>query len=415
MIAVGRVVRTLGHLAVAALPGARVGDGVRIHRASGDAVGGRVAALERTGAVIMPFGSLAGVAVGDRVVTDVDAQACVLGYGALGRSMAAGGEPLDGKPPLAGAKSRGAPTARLEERRATSTPFWTGVRVVDGLLTIGAGARIGLFGAPGAGKTTLLDMISRGARADAVVVGLVGERGREAARWLSPVGARTTVVCATADRSPAERVRAAEVAMAQSVTLRDRGLNVLLILDSLARYASALREIRCGAGEPVGRGGYPPSVFAELAAYVETAGNTARGTLTMIATVLSDGGDEREPLSDAARASLDGHFVLSTEAARAGRFPAIDPLASVSRTMADVVTVAHARAAATVRAALARLADTRDLRSLGIADAADPLLSVAVAAEPEIRRFLEQRDLTAPAETMERLASLAANLAAGDD
>jgi flagellum-specific ATP synthase len=203
--------------------------------------------------------------------------------------------------------------------------------------------------------------------------------------------------------------------MAQSVTLRDRGLNVLLILDSLARYASALREIRSGAGEPVGRGGYPPSVFAELAAYVETAGNTARGTLTMIATVLSDGGDEREPLSDAARASLDGHIVLSTEAARAGRFPAIDPLASVSRTMADVVTGAHARAAATVRAALARLADTRDLRSLGMADAADPLLSAAVAAEPEIRRFLEQRDLTAPAETMERLASLAANLAAGDD
>jgi flagellar biosynthesis/type III secretory pathway ATPase len=198
--------------------------------------------------------------------------------------------------------------------------------------------------------------------------------------------------------------------MAQGCTLRARGLDVVLILDSLARYATALRELRGGLGEPIGRGGYPVGVFAELAHYLESAGNGARGSLTLIATVLSDGADENEPMAEAARAALDGHIVLSGELARAGRFPAIDVLASASRTMDDVTTREHRVAAATVRSAVARLAETRDLRSLGLGDATDPALARATAAEDEIRAFLEQRGAASPEETMERLAALAANL-----
>ena len=199
--------------------------------------------------------------------------------------------------------------------------------------------------------------------------------------------------------------------MAQGMTLRGRGLDVVLILDSLARYATALRELRGGLGETIGRGGYPVGVFAELARYLESAGNAERGSLTLLATVLSDGADEREPLADAARAALDGHIVLSSDLARAGRFPAIDVLASASRTMDDVVTAQHREAASTIRRALARLAETSDLRSLGFTGSSDEALARATASEPEIRAFLEHRGAVSPDETMERLAALAANLA----
>ena len=278
--------------------------------------------------------------------------------------------------------------------------FWTGVRALDGLLTIGRGARVGIFGAPGAGKTTLLETIARGARGDAIVVALVGERGREAAGWLRRVDARTTVVCATADRPASERARAADVAMAQAETLRDRGLHVVLIVDSLARYA----------GAPVGRGGYAPAVLAALGRYLERAGVAPHGSITVLASVLSDGADEREPLSDAARAALDGHVALSLDLARAGHFPAIDVLASASRTMGDVAGDAHQADAQIVRAALALLADTRDLRLLGLANAHDATLARAISAEPDIRGFLAQQEPSNPEATLGELARVAALL-----
>jgi type III secretion protein N (ATPase) len=410
MICAGRVTGTLGHLAIVALPAARVGDGVRMHRAHHPPLGGCVASVERTHSIVAPLGALIGVAAGDRVESAPDALACILGFGALGRAVGPLGEPLDDGGSLQGNRARVPLAGQRLARLPVATPWWTGIRAIDGLLTIGRGARVGVFGAPGAGKTTLLETIARAATGDAVVVGLIGERGREAARWLGRANRRTTIVCATADRSAAERVRAAELAMSQGMNLRARGLDVVLILDSLARYATALRELRGGLGETIGRGGYPVGVFAELARYLESAGNAERGSLTMLATVLSDGADEREPVADAARAALDGHIALSSALARSGRFPAIDVLASTSRTMDDVVTAQHRAAAATVRAALARLNETADLRSLGFADASDEALARASAAEPELRAFLEQRGPASPDETMERLAALAANL-----
>lgn len=405
--ATGCVLRATGEMLYVALPGARVGDSVRI-LSRGAPLGGEVVAVRRGRATVVPFGAPAGIGVGDRVESD-PGLGPTLGCAALGRGLDAAGAPLDDGPPLeltvARAPARSAPLPR--ERVAVRAAFCTGVRVLDGLLTLGRGARIGFFGAPGAGKTTLLESIVRGARADAVVLGLIGERGREAQRWLACLDRRTTAICATSDRSAAERVRAAGVALAAAQTLRDRGLHVLLVLDSLARYANALRELRTSLGEPVGRGGYPAAVWAQTARYLEGAGNAARGSITLLATVLSDGSDEREPLADAARSLLDGHVVLSGELARAGRFPAIDVLASASRTMRDVVAADHERDAAAVRAALARLAETSDARALGFAERGDPALAAAVAAEPALAAFLHHRDFSSFEQTRVALREVA--------
>ena len=219
-------------------------------------------------------------------------------------------------------------------------------------------------------------------------------------------------MCATADRPAAERVRAADVAMAQAGVLAGRGMHVLVLRDSLARYATALRDLRAPLDEPVGRGGFPPSVLAALGRYLERAGASASGSITVVATVLSDGADERDPVSDAARAALDGHVVLSPELARAGRFPAIDVLASASRTMHDVTSVEHRADAAAVRAALALLADTRDLRALGLASGDDPALARAVATEDAVAAFLTERAPSEPRATVEALARVAARLRA---
>jgi type III secretion protein N (ATPase) len=239
------------------------------------------------------------------------------------------------------------------------------------------------------------------------VVGLIGERGREAERRLASLDARTTVVCATSDRSAGERVRAAEVAVAQARALQQRGLDVLLVLDSLARVAAAAREVALAAGEAPGRGGYPPSVFALLARLVEQAGAFTTGSITLVATVLSDGADEREPVSDAVRAALDGHITLSPELAARGWFPAIDLPRSISRTFADVAGAKHHAAATSLRGAVAVLEETREARLYGLAPSG-PGVARALAAEGEIRRFLCQDERkSAPHATLRELARLA--------
>jgi FliI/YscN family ATPase len=409
----GCVVRTLGETVVAALPGACVGAGVAIRTSAGASLYGEIAAVERARVAIVPFGPLGGIAVGDRVALEPAALTVPLGFGVLGRALDATGAPLDGRGPLHAravtVASGGAPLPGA--RQPVRAPFWTGVPAIDGLLTIGRGARVGFFGAPGAGKTTLLEQIYAGAGGDAVVLALVGERGREAQAWFERLDRRSTIVCATSDRSAAERARAAMVAMAQARFLRERGLHVVLVLDSLARYATALREQRVALGEPVGRGGYPPSVWAELARYLECAGNASQGSITLLATVLSDGSDEREPLSDATRSLLDGHIVLSGALARAGHFPAIDVLASASRTMDAVVSPSHVADARRVRAALALLAESSDARAVGLA-AADDLLRAAVAAEPALHAFLRQGGGAGAGDTLGTLRSVAALLEA---
>ena len=422
---VGCVVGTRGPLVEAELLGVRVGDGVRIvgtsrpvrnggaPRRSGaepQQLAARVVALHGSRASLAPFGSADGVAAGAPVEADPDALALVLGTPLLGRAVDAAGVPLDGGPAARGRRAgtdSGAPA--VAERRPCRAVLWTGVRAIDGPLAFGRGARIGLFGAPGAGKSTLLEAVVRGADADAVVVGLVGERGREAERWLARLDARTTLVCATSDRAPAERVRAAEVAFAQAAALRARGLDVLLVLDSLARVCAAARELGLAAGEPAGRGGYPPSAFALLARLLERAGATAAGSVTLVATVLSDGPDEHDPVSEAARAALDGHLVLSERLARAGRFPALDLAKSASRTLAEVAAPAHLGAARALRAAVAALDEARDARALGLdPGAGDPFLARCIAAEAELERFLRQDGAPCPpARTLTDLLALA--------
>jgi FliI/YscN family ATPase len=399
--------RTHGEVVVAALPGARVGDGARIH-GDGRVLLGEVAAVERARVTIAPFGSVVGIAVGDRVEVWDAALASPVGFRAIGRAFDAGGAPLDGRGEIAAIRARVERESGTQpgSRRAVDTPFWTGVRAVDGLLTIGRGARLGIFGAAAAGKTTLLEMIAAGAAGDAVVLALVGERGREAQTWFGRIDGRTTIVCATSDRSASERIRAADVAMAQARNLARAGLDVVLIVDSLARYATALRERHVSLGESVGRGGYPPSVWAALARFLERAGVVERGSITLIATVLTDGDDEREPLAEAARSLLDGHIVLSSALARAGQFPAIDVLSSSSRTMAAVARADHAGAARNVRAALALLAETKDARSLGLVRDAGAALSAAVAAEGALAAFFRQSESTRPTETLSSLFSL---------
>jgi type III secretion protein N (ATPase) len=408
----GWVLRALDGAAVAVLPRARVGDGVRVHAAHG-AVPGQVAAVERGRVALVPFGPLAGVAVGDRVELDPAALRCVLGYGALGRALDATGAPLDSGPPPRGLVrrvTRGVPAPA--ERQSSFEPLWTSLRVLDALFVLARGARIGIFGPPGTGKSTLLEALARHVRADAVVIGLIGERGREARAWLERVDRRTTLVCATADRSAAERVRAADLAMAQACALRARGLHVVLILDSLARYAAALREQRLALGEPLGRGGFPPGVWAELANFVERGGAATHGSLTLFATVLTDEDEERDPLATAARSLLDGHLVLSAAAARAGRFPAIDVVASLSRTMRDVVDLAHRDDALRVREACALLQTTREVRQAGLADLTEPRLARALDAEPEIEAFLRSEAPAAPERTRVELRALAARVEA---
>lgn len=406
----GRVLATRGPLVDAELPGVRVGDGVRIAGGEPHGLAARVVALRGSRASLAPFGAADGVAAGDRVAADPDALALVLGTPLLGRAVDAAGIPLDGAPAPRGRRAAadfGAPA--VAERRPCADVLWTGVRAIDGPLAFGRGARIGLFGAPGAGKSTLLEAIVRGAHADAVVVGLIGERGREAERWLARLDSRTTVICATSDRAPAERVRAAEVAFAQAAALRSRGLDVLLVLDSLARVCAAARELGLAAGEPAGRGGYPPSAFALLARLLERAGATATGSVTLVATVLSDGPDEHDPVSEAARAALDGHLVLSERLARAGRFPALDLAKSASRTLAEVAAPEHLRAARAVRAAVAALDEARDARALGLdPGAGDPFLARCIAAEAELERFLRQDGAPCPpARTLTDLLALA--------
>jgi type III secretion protein N (ATPase) len=409
----GHVVRCLGDAIVAVLPAVRVGDEVAIRVPDAAPLRADVTAVARGRVWLSPAGSTHGVGVGDRVERLERPERPATGLALLGRAIDAAGNPLDGGPPLpdyAGA-SRGGAALGPGERAPVAVPFVTGIAALDALLVVGRGARIGIFGPPGAGKSSLLEALVAGAEADAVVLALVGERGREAERWLGRIDARTSLVCATSDRSAPERVRAAEVAMLQAESLRSRGLHVLLVLDSMARLVAAFRERRAAAREAVGRGGYPPGVWSELARYLERAGNAAAGSITLFATVLSDGSDERDPLSEAARSYLDGHVALSPAHARAGRFPAIDVLASASRTMGDVVDGGHLRNASHVRAALALLAETRDGRNLGLFALPGPALAAAIEAEPAIEALVRSRDRTPFAQTRASLRAVAELLA----
>jgi type III secretion protein N (ATPase) len=394
---VGRVTGVAGLLVRAAVPGVRVGDILTIRRRGGPLLA-EIVGLTATEALALPHGELIGVGLDDEVESTGQALEIGVGEALRGRVLDGLGRPIDGGPPLERLRPSAvdrAPPAALGRARVTA-PLATGVRVLDGLLTLGIGQRLGLFAGSGVGKSTLLGSIARGAAADTVVVALVGERGREVGDFLDhALGEaglqRAVVVVATSDSPPLERLRAAQTATTIAESFRDEGQNVLLLVDSVTRVARAQREVGLALGEPPARRGYPPSVFAMLPRLLERSGQAATGSITAVYTVLVEGGDVDEPIADEVRGILDGHIVLSREIAARGHFPAIDVPASISRVMDAVVPVEHARAAKSLRATLGSYAERRDLIAVGAySRGADPKLDRAVDLMPELERFLIQ-------------------------
>jgi ATP synthase in type III secretion protein N len=379
------------------MPGVRVGDLVHVKR-RGEPLPCEVIGFDGGEAVAMPLGVLAGVGPDDEVESTGAGSVVRASRALLGRVVDGLGRPIDGGAPIDTGVvvpvDRSPPTAL--ERRPVDRPIATGVRVLDGLLTLGEGQRVGLFAGSGVGKSTLLGAVARGVQADVVVVALVGERGREVGEFLEHAlgaegRARSVVVVATSDAPSLERLRAAQVATAYAEHFRDEGLRVMLLLDSVTRFARAQREIGLAVGEPPTRRGYPPSVFAMLPRLLERSGQGARGSITAIYTVLVEGGDMDEPIADEVRGILDGHVVMDRTIAARGRYPAVDPTTSLSRVMDSIVTPEHAAAARRLRGLVATYEAKRDLILMGAyAKGGDRDLDDAIARMPRVEQFLRQ-------------------------
>lgn len=404
--ATGRVLAVTGLSLRFTLPGVRIGDVVTVRR-RGEPLDCEVVGFDGGQAIAMPLGALTGVGPDDEVEATGGPLRVRAGRELLGRVVDGLGRPFDGGSAIAGdlvPVDRDPPAAL--ERRPVTAPLATGVRVLDGLLTMGEGQRVGLFAGSGVGKSTLLGAIARGADADVVVVALVGERGREVGEFLErSLGAgergraRSVVVVATSDVAALERLRAAQVATAYAEYFRDQGARVMLLVDSVTRFARAQREVGLAAGEPPARRGYPPSVFAMLPRLLERAGQGARGSITAIYTVLVEGGDMDEPIADEVRGILDGHIVMDRALAARGRYPAVDVTVSLSRVMDAVVAPEHRDAARRMRALVATYEAKRDLVTLGAyAKGSDKELDEALARMPRIEAFLRQDGSATPSD-----------------
>jgi len=323
-----------------------------------------------------------------------------LGEGLLGRVVDPQGRPLDHQGPVLDVDAQPLDRQPINamDRDPVREPLDTGVRAINALLTVGRGQRIGLFAGSGVGKSVLLGMMARYTAADVIVVGLIGERGREVKEFVEDIlgaegRARSVVVAAPADAPPLLRMQGAAYATAVAEHFRDKGRHVLLLMDSLTRYAMAQREIALAIGEPPATKGYPPSCFAKLPQLVERSGNGLNGvgSITAFYTVLSEGDDQQDPIADAARAILDGHIVLSRALAEEAHFPAIDIEQSASRVMHNVASPAHLESARRFRAGYSRYRKSRDLVRLGAyAPGSDPALDEAIRLQPAMTAFLQQ-------------------------
>jgi type III secretion protein N (ATPase) len=403
----GRVVQAGGTILRATGLRARIGQQCRVFDAtlgdgSGESLFAEVIGFAGGEVILAPYGPLQGIAVGAAVQALSDVAQVPYGEALLGRVIDAFGRPLDERPlPEPGPTLRHTPlhadAPSPLQRKGVDHPLPTGVRAIDSTLTVGVGQRVGIFAMAGGGKSTLLGMLARQAKADVNVIALVGERGREVREFMDEsLGAeglaRSVVVVSTSDRPALERVRAAYAATAIAEGFRREGKRVLLLVDSVTRFARGLRELGLSAMEPPVRRGYPPSVFAELPRLFERAGNDAHGSITAFYTVLAEDDDNSDPVAEEVRSILDGHIVLSRQLAQAAHYPAIDVLASASRVFTRVADKPHREAASQLRALMSRHNEVEFLLRVGEYQAgSDPLADRAIERLPALKALLQQR------------------------
>jgi flagellum-specific ATP synthase len=396
----GQLTRMVGLTLEALGCQAAVGDRCQVMTADGASIEAEVVGFSGERLYLMPTGDVHGIKPGARVIPRHGAGMVRVGSELLGRVIDGGGEPLDGRGPLYlddRVRLTGMPLNPLL-RAPIARTLDVGVRAINALLTVGRGQRIGLFAGSGVGKSVLLGMMARYTEADVIVVGLIGERGREVKEFIEKIlgeqgRARSVVVASPADSTPLMRLHGAWTATAIAEYFRDQGRNVLLIMDSLTRFAQAQREIGLAIGEAPATKGYPPSVFARLPQLVERAGNAGsqQGSITAFYTVLTEGDDQQDPIADAARAILDGHIVLSRRLAEAGHYPAIEVETSISRVMHDIVPAEQIQQARQLKQVLSTFEHNRDLVAIGAYQAgSDPRIDAAIAAHPAIEDFLRQ-------------------------
>ncbi|GGY04615.1 flagellar protein export ATPase FliI [Paludibacterium paludis] len=391
------------------------GQRCRIETADGDWLLAQVVGFRRDVSFLMPFKKPVGLITGARVVPEESETDLMIGPQWLGRVVNGLGEPIDGRGRLTGDHPLALHPPRVNplKKRPVTEALDVGVRAINSVLTLGRGQRVGLFAGSGVGKSVLLGMITRETAADVVVVGLIGERGREVREFiehsLGETGlARAVLVVAPADESPLMRLQATELCHSIAAHYRDQGRNVLLLVDSLTRYAMAQRELALALGEPPATKGYPPSVFGMLPQLAECAGNgeSAQGSMSAIYTVLAEGDDQQDPVVDTARAILDGHIVLTRELAESGHYPAIDIAQSVSRCMSHVAAPEHRAAARELKEMVARYHKVRALIPLGgYVRGADPATDRAVDLFPRIEALLRQ-DVHEPAPLADSVSRL---------
>ena len=397
----GRVIQVVGTIIKAAVPGVKIGEVCLLRNPWEDfTVQAEVVGFTKEAALLTALGQMTGISAQTEVIPTRHVQMVPVGESLLGRVVDGLGRPVDGEKkgpirPETYYPVFAQPPNPLE-RKVISQPISLGIRAIDGLLTCGEGQRMGIFAAAGGGKSTLLASIIRNTSAEVSVLALIGERGREVREFiekdLGPEGLkRAVIVCATSDRSSMERLKAAYVATSIAEFFRDKGKKVLLMMDSVTRFGRAQREIGLAAGEPPTRRGFPPSVFSELPKLMERAGNSSKGSITALYTVLVEGDDMTEPIADETRSILDGHIILSRKLAQMNHYPAIDILASVSRCQSAIIPKDHKAAAAKLRSLLAKYAEVELLLKIGeYKKGTDPETDEAIAKNGAINAFLKQ-------------------------
>ena len=397
----GRVVQVVGTIIKASVPGVKVGE-ICILRDPWENVEmqAEVIGFNKETVLLTALGQMTGLSVQTEVIPSRRVHMVGVGESLLGRVLDGLGRPIDSdeKGPLLPEKYYPvyADPPNPLERRIISKPISLGVKTLDSMLTCGEGQRMGIFAAAGGGKSTLLAQIVRNTEADVTVLALIGERGREVREFiekdLGPEGlAKSVVVCSTSDRSAMERLKAAYVATSIAEYFRDKGKKVLLLMDSVTRFARAQREIGLAAGEPPTRRGFPPSVFSELPKLMERAGNSAKGSITALYTVLVEGDDMTEPVADETRSILDGHIILSRKLAQKNHYPAIDVLQSVSRCQNAIIDAEHKKNAAKLRTLLAKYAEVELLLKIGeYRKGADRDTDEAIEKNDAVNSFLKQ-------------------------